>query len=212
MAVTAHEYVGMLKELLPPGPAWPRGDSTSLYAMMFEGWGTELARIDSRANALIKEADPRFAIETFPDWLVEWGLPDECLKLWGATDMPTLRRLLLWKMTTVGAQNKQFFIDLAAMFGYSIVIDEFFQYNVMSHVNDVLAGESWPHTWRVNVLGGSNNTLQWHLVTGEVKEPLAWWGDSVLECLIRRYAPAHTKLYFGYWNQESLENGQSLRS
>lgn len=25
MAVTAHEYVGMLKELLPPGPAWPRG-------------------------------------------------------------------------------------------------------------------------------------------------------------------------------------------
>lgn len=125
MAVTAHEYVGMLKELLPPGPAWPRGDSTSLYAMMFEVWGTELARIDSRANALIKEADPRFAIETFPDWLVEWGLPDECLKLWGATDMPTLRRLLLWKMTTVGAQNKQFFIDLAAMFGYSIVIDEF---------------------------------------------------------------------------------------
>ena len=65
MAVTAHEYVGMLKELLPPGPAWPRGDSTSLYAMMFEVWGTELARIDSRANALIKEADPRFAIETF---------------------------------------------------------------------------------------------------------------------------------------------------
>ena len=72
MAVTAHEYVGMLKELLPPGPAWPRGDSTSLYAMMFEVWGTELARIDSRANALIKEADPRFAIETFPDWLAEW--------------------------------------------------------------------------------------------------------------------------------------------
>lgn len=30
MAVTANEYVGMLKELLPPGPVWPRGDSTSL--------------------------------------------------------------------------------------------------------------------------------------------------------------------------------------
>lgn len=65
MAVTAHEYVGMLKELLPPGPAWPRGDSTSLYAMMFEVWGTELARIDSRANALIKEADPRLPSRHF---------------------------------------------------------------------------------------------------------------------------------------------------
>ena len=81
MAVTANEYVGMLKELLPPGPVWPRGDSTSLYAMMFEVWAIELARIDSRANALITEADPRFAIETFPQWLEEWGLPDECLKL-----------------------------------------------------------------------------------------------------------------------------------
>ena len=49
MGVTAKEYVGMLKELLPPGPAWPRGDSASLYALMFEVWGAELARVDARA-------------------------------------------------------------------------------------------------------------------------------------------------------------------
>ena len=212
MAVTANEYVGMLKELLPPGPGWPRGDSTSLYAMMFEVWAIELARIDSRANALITEADPRFAIETFPEWLQEWGLPDECLKLWGATDINTLRRLLIWKMTTVGCQTPQFFIDLAAMFGYLIVIDEFSGYSVMSRVNDVLADGIWPHTWRVNVIGGSNNTLQWHEVTGETNEALAWWGDSVIECLIRRYAPAHTTLYFGYWDFKEQENGQSIRS
>ncbi len=207
MAITATEYVGMLKELLPPGPVWPRGDSTSLYAMMFEVWATELARIDSRANALITEADPRFAIETFSSWLDEWGLPDECLKLWGATDVNTLRRLLVWKMTTIGSQTPQFFIDLAAMFGYLIVIDEFCRFTVMSHVTDVLASEIWPHTWRVNVIGGSNNIYQQHDVMGEVNEPLAWWGDSVIECLIQRYAPAHTNLYFGYWNYKEQENG-----
>ena len=72
MGVTAKEYVGMLKELLPPGPAWPRGDSASLYALMFEVWGAELARVDARARALVTEADPRVAIETFPEWLDEW--------------------------------------------------------------------------------------------------------------------------------------------
>lgn len=208
MAVTAQEYVGMLKELLPPGPAWPRGDSASLYALMFEVWGAELARADSRACALITENDPRTAIETFDDWLTEWGLPDDCIRAWSEVNDSTLRRLLIWKIQTIGSQNWKYFVDLAGMFGYIITVDEFNKHTVRSRVTDVLASEMWPHTWRVNVLSARGSSMTFHEVTGEAKEPLAWWGDSLIECLIKRYAPAHTTLYFGYIaTKEELNNG-----
>lgn len=198
MGVTAKEYVGMLKELLPPGPAWPRGDSTSLYALMFEVWGAELARVDSRARALVTEADPRVAIETFPDWLDEWGLPDECILAWSEANDSTLRNLLLWKIKTVGSLNWKYFVDLAGFFGYIVTIDEFFKHTVRSRVSDVLASERWPHTWRVNVLSAQGAAMTYHDVKGDAKEPLAWWGDLLIECLIKRYTPAHTTLYIAY--------------
>ncbi len=198
MAVTAQEYVGVLKEFLPPGPAWPRGDSTSLFALMFEVWGAELSKVDSRARALIIEDDPRFAIETFQDWLDEWGLPDDCIRAWSNANDTTLRKLLLWKIQTVGSQNWQFFVDLAAMFGYLITIDEFNRHSVRSRTSDVLSSEIWPHTWRVNVLSAQGSAMNYHEVVGDAKEPLAWWGDSLVECLIKRYAPAHARLSFAY--------------
>lgn len=198
MAITAQEYVAGLKALLPPGPAWPRGDSTSLLALLIETWAQEFARVDARAHALITEADPRFCQETFQEWLTQWGLPDECIKLWSTINNTTLRNLLVYKVTSLGGQTPQFFIDLAAMFGYQIEIDEFRGYTVMADTLDVLADELWPSTWEVNVLQSAGTKMSYHEVTGGVEEPLAWWGDALIECLIRRYAPAHTQVGFAY--------------
>lgn len=198
MAVTALEFTEQLKELLPPGPAFPRGDSSSLLAMLLEVFATELSRADSRIDALLTEADPGFAVETFQEWLTQWGLPDECALQWQNLNDQTLRDLLLWKITSNGSPTVKFFVDLAAMFGYSIFIDEFRRFRVTSRVTDVLADENWAHYWRVNVINTGDSSVTWHRVTGEAKEPLAWWGDNLIECLIRRYAPAHTVLSFGY--------------
>ena len=198
MAVTAQEYVNQLKALLPPGPAWPRGDSTSMLALLIETWATEFARVDARAAALIAEADPRFCQETFQDWLAQWGLPDECTKLWAHLNTTTLRTLLLQKVTGIGGQTPQFFFDLAGMFGYVIEIDEYRSYTVIADTLDVLADELWPSTWEVNVLQSAGTKMTYHEVTGGVEEPLAWWGDALIECLIRKYAPAHTQVSFSY--------------
>lgn len=50
---TQAEYARMLKQLLPPGPAWPRGDATSLMGMMIEVWAEEFSRVDSRVRTLM---------------------------------------------------------------------------------------------------------------------------------------------------------------
>lgn len=202
---TQEEYARMVKQLLPPGPAWERGDATSMIAMMIEVWAEELARVDSRVRTLVREADPRFAVETFKDWLDDWGLPDDCLRAWADMNVTTLRTLLLYKIKTIGRQDRQYFIDLAEMFGYRIVIDEFRTHTVQSTAMDGLCGEEWPHVWRVNVLIGAGSVMGYHTVLGQVSEALAWWGDRLIECLIKRYAPAHTELYFGYYGFEGDE-------
>lgn len=208
MAVSASGYTAHLKSLLPRGPAWPRDDLTSPLAMMIEVWALELARIDGRVESLIAEADPRFCTETFSDWLAQWGIPDDCLTAWGSilSDGLTekiLRQALIQKMTTVGSQSLQFFIDLALNYGYRITIDEYRTWNVMSTVMNQMidADNQWIHWWKVQVHTGGEMQITWHDAMGGASEALCWWGDAVVECVIKQYAPAHTRVVFGYYGE-----------
>lgn len=198
--VSSDEYLLMLKKLLPPGVAFPRGDATSFVALLLECWAIELSRADARIDALIRENDPRISVECFSDWLEEWGLPDVCTGLLANMTDTTLRQLLLFKVTTVGGQNRQFFADLAARFGYRIQIDEYRHHTVDSQVMDGLWSSDVEHYWKCNILTGAENaTAQLHNTLGVVSEPLAWWGDQLIECLIEKYKPAQSEVLFGYY-------------
>jgi uncharacterized protein YmfQ (DUF2313 family) len=174
-------------------------------AMLIECWAVEFSRVDSQAMALINEADPRFCSETFEDWITQWGVPDSCLEAWGSllADGLTetiLRQALLQKITTIGSQSLQFFVDLAKTYGYSITIDELFNQTVLSTVLTPFAsGTGWASQWRVHVYKNAGATVSRHTAIGTAEEALAWWGDSVIECVIRHYAPAHTNVIFGYF-------------
>ena len=200
--VSYQEYEEMLRQLLPPGPAFPRGDYESMMAMLLEVFALELSRIDSRVDALVREDDPRVSVECFREWLEEWGLPDVCSNLLSNLTDSVLRQLLLFRITVPGGQSKKFFVELAARFGYEIQIDELRPYTVQSEVMDAMWSTAAAYTWRVNVLSGAaaeNTTASMHTVIGGADEPLAWWGDMLLECLIERYKPAQTEVVYGYF-------------
>lgn len=204
MAVSSTEYLNHLKALLPSGPAWPIDDQFSMLALLMETWAWEFSRVDARIEALITESDPRFCTETFQQWLTQWGIPDECLEAWGGLledglTETTLRQALVQKVTAIGSQTIDFFIELAKNYGYYITIDELSPFSVMSKVTDVLAGEQWRFIWRVNIFNEGVSVTQLYDVMGSVDEALAWWGDSIIECLIKKYAPAHTQVLFGYF-------------
>lgn len=197
------DYEEMLRQLLPPGPAFPRGDYESAVAMLLEVFALELSRIDSRVEALIRENDPRICVETFREWLTEWGLPDVCANLIAGMNDSTLRQLLLFRITVLGGQSRQFFAELCARFGYVIQIDELQLHTVDSQVMDGLWSAPAPHMWKVNVLTGEEDaTTNWHTTLGGVQEALAWWGDQLVECLIEKYKPAHTEVIYGYYGVE----------
>lgn len=208
------EYAGAWEALLPTGPAWPRdydGVLMRLVAGLAAYWGDP---VDKRAaDLLTRESDPRATLELLSDWERAWGLPDPCV----AEPLTIADRqiALVTKMTMLGAQSRAFFESLAGVLGYTVRIREYAP--VMAGVTEVgdtagTHGMTFPEMrwelgppenrffWTVQV---DNVRLTWFTVGGAGGEcgidPLLRIGVATdLECLIRRWKPAHTDVVFDY--------------
>ena len=56
--------------------------------------------------------------------------------------------------------------------------------------------EAWAHTWRV--VAPTETVVYFQAGESAAGDPLATWGNSQLECVIRRIAPAQTIVQFSY--------------
>jgi uncharacterized protein YmfQ (DUF2313 family) len=56
-------------------------------------------------------------------------------------------------------------------------------------VDDVIWGPDWAYAWQINA---PLNTVVSFLANSGVDEALCLWGNTLLECLINRFKPAHT--------------------
>lgn len=193
---TAQDYRAQLQQLLPPGPAW----DPELYpmpAIVADAIAAELARVDARAADLLSEMFPGTLRELLSDWERVMGLPDECQ---GNTASPSGRlREVLRRFSDVGRQDPLYFQEMAQRLGYP---------------------EARVIEWRTPRFGlarfGSSQFGSWdcqfvwvvQLGALRAKEPIfgnAQFGDrfganetDIVECVIRRYAPAHTVVFFDY--------------
>jgi uncharacterized protein YmfQ (DUF2313 family) len=208
--------------LLPRGLAWPKHVISSALWMACDGlaqyWGT----VDARAADLLEqESDPRRTIELLPDWERNWGLPDPCFK--NTTTLAERQAMLVFKMTLLGGQSRDFFItDVAKnLLGYTITITEYSPF--MAGVSR--AGDTRPMPpppLDPNPLVGD---FRWYIGPAELRyywtvhvhaAKLVWFRASSgqagvdhhleiglfddLECLINRWKPAHTSVVFDYFN------------
>ena len=192
MGMTTDDYLAQLQALLPQGPAWPR-DAGATLTKLLRAMADELARVDSRAGQLIDETDPRTTNELLADWKRVAGLPDSCVT--AAQSTAQRRAALHAKLTTLGGQSTAYFIALAASLGYTVTITEFEQHTVVDDVEHPLYSHPWQFAWQINAPQDTVGTLS---VTDTVADPLAWWGNELLECVIRRIKPAHTHVLFAY--------------
>lgn len=207
-------YADAFSSLLPQGIAWPR-DSTSVIMRVVKGLAQVFGFVDSRAADLLeRESDPRITVELLPDWERNWGLPDPCFG--EPTTIVDRQRMLVMKMTMLGAQSRAFFMSLAAYIGYTIVIQEYAPFMAgVSRVGNTTAqnllrgGDSVHMRWYI---GAPEMRFYWTVQVGAVR--LTWFRSASgqagvdphlriglatdLECLIRRYKPAHTEVLFDY--------------
>jgi uncharacterized protein YmfQ (DUF2313 family) len=211
------DYASALLALLPVGSAWPRDPGSTLVEAT-AGLAEEYGFVDGRAADLLeRESDPRITFELLPDWERNWGLPDPCFA--EALSVADRQRILVFKMTLLGAQSREFFITEVAlkMLGYTVTISEYAPFMAgISRVGDTrtppidpahaLKGDfRWyigpPEMrfyWTVHV---SSTRLTWfRCASGQagVDPHLRIGLATDLECLFNRWRPAHTEIVFDY--------------
>lgn len=196
MAHTLEQYAELLKNLLPPGMAFPREPGTNLEKVLL-GCAAELSRVEGRADFLAVDVVPSSTSELLTDWERVAGLPDKCSGELEQT-IQGRRNALVAKLASTGGQSVGYFIEVARKLGYTITITEFRPFRAgMSRAGDALTnGPKWVYTWRVNA--SESTIISFRAGLSAAGEPLRSWGNSAIECKINQLKPAHTFVMFGY--------------
>lgn len=189
----ADAYLAQLAALLPPGPALPREPDSVLMRLLGMP-AAELARVDARAAALLDEADPRAAEELLADWERVAGLPDPCLG--PAPTIEQRRARLVQQLTQTRGQSPAFFVGVAQALGAATAsVTEFAEHDCEQSCEAPVHGPDWRFAWRLNLPTVSVTETS---CEDGCETPLAVWGDTTIECVVRALAPAHTIPIFAY--------------
>lgn len=185
-------YAQIIDKFWPCGLAWPR-DPATLQGKLRRALAPECERLEQRIPDLLNEADPRMTIELLLDFERALGLPDNC----GAppVSLEQRRQAVITRLSAMGGQNKAYFIQLAATYGFTIAIEEYLPFDCQGDCDGQLFDESWAYTFKVIAPA---LTVRQMTCDSFCDEYLTTWGNKILECLMNRYKPAHLAVLFEY--------------
>ena len=209
----AGAYAEAIAGELPTGAAWPRDPDGDLMRWV-DGcagvWGDVSGRA---ADLLVTETDPRFAFAMLPDWERAFGLPDPCVA--EPLTLADRHKALLTRMTAQGGQSRAFFLAVAAALGYTVFIREYSPFMAgisragdtrprapqnlaENHPRWMVGAPEMRFYWTVYVLGA--RTRWFRAGSGQAGvDPMVRIGLATdLECVVRRWSPAHTQVIFNY--------------
>ncbi|KWN77054.1 YmfQ family protein [Burkholderia stagnalis] len=192
--LTSADYLRAFQALMPRGRVWPT-DSDAEQTQVLAGLTKIYARNTERANQLLVDAFPGTTYELLPEWEATLGLPDPC-----AGPTPTIqqrRNQVIARLSNSGGQSIAYFINFAAQLGYTVTIKQYTQARAgMLRAGDPCCGYDWNFAWKITA---PLNTIV-RAVAGAMAagDPLAAWGNNVLECEFRAVMPAHTIPIFAY--------------
>lgn len=201
-------YLQMFQSLLPSGQAWNRDRNSNLTGLLKVA-SVEFSKIHGRADDLLNEAHPTTTLELLEEWETEYGLPDTCT---GAEDTIQERlAALVNKVTSLGGQSLQYFLDVATRLGYAITIEEF---------RPLVCGEARCGLGQMTegqIITSYGTTdqedIRFNLKVAVIEDRVTWFrcgvsecGDHLaefanatdLECVLNQKKPAHINLIFAY--------------
>jgi Uncharacterized protein conserved in bacteria len=191
---SAADYLSAMQALMPRGRVWPK-DADATQTQVLSGLVQVYARNTARANNLLVDAFPATSVELLPEWEQTLGLPDPC-----AGEAPTLQgrqAQVIARFAGSGGQSAAYFIAYAAKLGYAVTITPFTPFRVgQQSMGCQLGTQDWAFTWRIN--SAAQTVTYFSMGQSYMGQPLASWGNAVLECELREIAPAHTILNIAY--------------
>lgn len=119
------DQTNSLAALLPSGPAYEaawrdKPGDTSEFRKLLRGFSPEMVRIDELMELILQEHDPRFTTLFLEQWESAVGIPDSCFDGKGSDELR--RQNIVAKLCGLSIQTRQEFIDLAALFGFTVTI------------------------------------------------------------------------------------------
>lgn len=178
---------------MPRGRVWPK-DLDSIQVQVLAALVAVYSRGTSDANALLQDLFPAGAFNMLPEWEETLGFPDPCAG--SSPSVPVRRSQVLARFIGNGGQSINYFVAFAKTLGYDITITQFKPWRFGDTFGLPLNGPDWAHAWQVNAPQASTKGFTFG-VSG-FGESFASFGNTVLECEIKRYAPAHTVVNFFY--------------
>lgn len=182
----------LISALLPPGPAWSASDPA------IAGAAPSLTRVHQRADALMRELDPRTTTELINRWERLCGLPDECIPA-GTQTLRQRQQRLDAKVNLAGGINEDFYLaQLAALGRPDATITRYDKstFTCSSACTDAVNAPEWRYYWQVNMPAATNTT--WMTCGDPCDSALRIWGDTVVECVLNKLCPSHTYVIFKY--------------
>ncbi|WP_168401087.1 YmfQ family protein [Erwinia amylovora] len=189
------DYARALRQLLPPGRAWPR-DTDSVHSRTLRALARSFQSTDSAAELLLTGSFPPTATTMLPEWESSLGLPDDCA-ISEIDSIAKRQAAVVSKLTSTGGLSPGYFVQMAAALGYTITITLFRPALCgLSVCGDALNGDEWPFVWRINA---PRTTIKYAQAgISYCGDPLRSWGNKQLECQLNRLAPSHLILLFNY--------------
>lgn len=204
--LTPDDWLTVVLDLLPRGVVWPRERETTL-AHFWLAICDALVAIQGRDCDLLAESYPCGSTELLSDWERVVGLPDECIPDLSGLSLTIQRQYVCARLATIGGQSATYYMALAAMYGFSISIIEQWPWQIgeATLCDGMTVGN--PGNWWIVSCSHLPITYItvgcWQLCD----ELYTAAGSDLLECIIRRAAPAHTIVTFSYtlikaiWNK-----------
>jgi len=191
---TSLDYSDLIKAHLPRGLLWDMLEADPIFSEIIGAFADELALVEARSLDIIAEADPRQVKELMPEWQAYAGLPEPCGQ--APSTLIEQRNALLNKLTAIGGQSRQYFIDVAAKLGFAITLTEFAPLRCGFQLGGQFAAEEAIFTLQINA---ALNTV-FHSQYGQMQcgDQIRSWGNESLECALNQIVHAHMTLLFSY--------------
>lgn len=188
------DFVGALQALMPRGLAWPR-DPDTVMTRVVSGLAPTWTRHTQANNYLLGDAFPATSADLLPEWEAALGLPDPC-----AGPSPTLQgrqKQVVARLVNSGGQAVPYFVGYAGALGYDVTVSEFTPFRMgQQAMRSPLGRAEWAHAWQINA--PAVTMTYFRMAQSCMGQPLASWGNAVLECELGEVKPAHTILHFAY--------------
>jgi uncharacterized protein YmfQ (DUF2313 family) len=191
MAYDITAYTTALTKLLHSGDGWPKTTDSNLFATV-QLFVPSLLRWIQYSEVCQTECFPTTTVQNLDVWSKSVSVPGSDYPETLTNDQ--IKMITLLRVTDLGGQSPQYFIDYAAILGYTIWIEELSNLRAGFYAGQRCADTYGDFSWIVHVANAYYKPLK---VGQPVGQPLGVNTDiTLLAYEFNRIKPAHTNIFF----------------